>query len=185
MKILYGIQGTGHGHISRARELLPELGKHAEVDVLVSGYNSSLDLDNPVQYCKYGISMTYDSNGGVSIVDTLRSLRPFRFITDIQSIPITEYDLVISDYEPVTAWAAKAEKIPCWAISHQAAFLSDRTPRPAKRSPVAEAILKHFAPAGRAVGFHYEAYDRFIEPPIIRSEILELSPRANHHIAVY
>ncbi len=45
MNILYGIQGTGHGHISRARELLPELRKHASVDVMVSGHASQLSID--------------------------------------------------------------------------------------------------------------------------------------------
>ncbi len=185
MNILYGIQGTGHGHISRAKELLPELSNHAEVDVLVSGYNCKLNLDSPVRYRKHGISMTYDSNGGVSILETLRSLRPIRFITDIQSIPIGEYDLVVSDYEPVTAWAARTEQIPCVALSHQAAFLSQQTPRPRKRSAVAEAILQHFAPADHAIGFHFRSYDWFIEPPIIRSEITELSPTRDNHITVY
>ncbi|MDR8389553.1 hypothetical protein NC796_00300 [Aliifodinibius sp. S!AR15-10] len=185
MKVLYGIQGTGHGHISRAKELLPVLSKQVEVDVLISGYNCKLNLDSPVRYRKYGISMSYDSNGGVSVLETLRSLRPIRFLTDIQSIPIREYDLVVSDYEPVTAWAARAEKIPSVGLSHQAAFLSMSTPRPEKRSTVAEAILQHFAPTDHAIGFHFKAYDRFVEPPIIRSEILQLDPSQRDHITVY
>ncbi|MFH5833242.1 glycosyltransferase family protein [Halalkalibaculum sp. DA3122] len=185
MKILYGIQGTGHGHLSRARELLPELGRHAEVDVLISGHNCQLNLERPVRYRKYGISMNYDNTGGVSILETLRALRPVRFLADIHSIPVLEYDLVISDYEPVTAWAARKENVPSVALSHQAAFLSEETPRPQKRSPAAEAILKHFAPADHAIGFHFRPYDRFVEPPIIRSDILELSPEHQNHITVY
>jgi hypothetical protein len=50
MNILYGIQGTGHGHISRARELLPEFCKHAAVDVLISGYACQLELENDIAY---------------------------------------------------------------------------------------------------------------------------------------
>ena len=30
MKILYGVQGTGHGHISRARVILPRLREIAQ-----------------------------------------------------------------------------------------------------------------------------------------------------------
>ncbi|PAU95408.1 hypothetical protein CK503_04215 [Aliifodinibius salipaludis] len=185
MKILYGIQGTGHGHISRARELLPKLCKGANVDLLISGYNCELSLERDIRYRKHGISMNYDSRGGISILETLRSLRPIRFITDTQSIPIEEYDLVISDYEPVTAWAAKTKNVPSLALSHQAAFLSQATPRPKTRSRFAEAILQHFAPTDHAIGFHFKTYDSFIEPPIIRSEIQKLSPSQAEHITVY
>ncbi|WP_275451435.1 glycosyltransferase family protein, partial [Photobacterium sanctipauli] len=38
MKILYGVQGTGNGHISRAREMARALASQgAEVDYLFSG----------------------------------------------------------------------------------------------------------------------------------------------------
>jgi UDP:flavonoid glycosyltransferase YjiC (YdhE family) len=80
MRILYGLQGTGHGHISRARELLPELSKQASVDVLISGSAVSHDLNGGTALQKHGISLTYDSNGGVSVLDTLRDFRPIRFI---------------------------------------------------------------------------------------------------------
>ena len=40
MRILYGIQGTGNGHISRALEVLPYLKKKASVDILISGRQS-------------------------------------------------------------------------------------------------------------------------------------------------
>ena len=40
MKILYGIQGTGNGHLSRAEEIVPILKKMAHVDVLISGNQS-------------------------------------------------------------------------------------------------------------------------------------------------
>lgn len=185
MKILYGIQGTGHGHISRAKELLPELSKHASVDVLLSGYGCKLDLKDPIRYRKRGISLSYDSKGGVSIFETLRNLKPVHFIQDVNSVPLAQYDLVVSDYEPVTAWAAKSANVPCVALSHQAAFLSEKSPRPLKRSIVAEGILQHFAPADKAVGFHFKKYDSFIEPPIIRSEIRDLNPKENNHITVY
>ena len=37
MKILYAIQGTGNGHLSRSMDIVPLLKKMGEVDVLVSG----------------------------------------------------------------------------------------------------------------------------------------------------
>ncbi len=185
MNILYGIQGTGHGHISRAKELLPEFSKHANVDVLISGYASQLDLEEAITYRKRGISLSYDSKGSVSVLRTLQNLQPIRFVSDVHSVPLKQYDLVISDYEPVTSWAAKSAGIPSVALSHQAAFLSEKSPRPSKRSIIAEAILQHFAPADDTIGFHFRRYDRFIKPPIIRSEIRNLNPTEGNHITVY
>jgi len=38
MRLLYGVQGTGNGHISRCRTLAQALGRHGvEVDYLLSG----------------------------------------------------------------------------------------------------------------------------------------------------
>jgi len=36
MKILYAVQATGNGHISRATQLLPYMEKYGEVDVFLS-----------------------------------------------------------------------------------------------------------------------------------------------------
>lgn len=185
MKILYGIQGTGHGHISRARELLPQLSRHASVDVLVSGTASQLSINQGITFRKHGISLSYDSNGGVSVLETLRDLRPIRFVSDVQSITPAEYDLVISDYEPVSAWAAKLENVPCVALSHQASFLSPQTPRPDRKSLVAEALFQHFAPADYSIGFHFQQYDDFVKPPLIRSAIRDLNISESNHVTVY
>ena len=37
MKILYAIQGTGNGHLSRAVDIVPELKKFGNLDLFVSG----------------------------------------------------------------------------------------------------------------------------------------------------
>ena len=185
MKILYGVQGTGQGHISRARALLPPLSERAEVDVLLSGYACKVDLDGRVTYRKRGVSLMYDQQGRVSMVKTAKGLRLVRFLNDVQSLPLDEYDMVISDFEPVTAWAARYAGKACVGLSHQAAFLSAQTPRPDESSVVAEQIMRHFAPCSQAVGFHFERYDSFIEPPIIRPEIAGLNPRPGGHVTVY
>lgn len=185
MKILYGIQGTGIGHLSRARELLPELSKHANVDVMISGHDRDIRLVKPIKYRRSGVSLTYNHRGGVSILGTLRDLSPIRFLKDIRSTSVRDYDLVISDYEPISAWSAKLEQVPSIALSHQASFLSDVTPRPKERSASAEVILQYFAPADHAIGFHFNGYDDFIKPPIIRSEIRKAQVKRWNHITVY
>ena len=56
MKILFAIQGTGNGHLSRARDIYPELIKYGEVDVLISGIQADVDVPFPVKYKLYGMS---------------------------------------------------------------------------------------------------------------------------------
>lgn len=185
MKVLYGIQGTGHGHISRAREIIPHLSKHATIDVLISGYNCKMNLENTAVSHKRGISLTYDEGGSVSYLKTALNIQPVTFLRDINSVNPDKYDLVISDYEPVTAWAAVNSQTPSVGLSHQASFLSGNCPRPKKRSLFSESILKYFAPVNHPIGFHFQRYDSFILPPVIRQEIRNLNPVQKNHVTVY
>jgi len=185
MNILYGIQGTGHGHLSRARELLPELSNYGSIDILLSGYNHKLNVEGNIIYRKRGISLIYDQNGSISISETVKNLDLVRFITDVKSLSLDKYDIIISDFEPITSWAAQNTGKRCVGISHQAAFLSPNVPRPAQQSVIAEKMLENFAPAAEALGFHFRRYDDFIEPPLIRREIIQLNPRQGNHITVY
>jgi len=185
MRILYGIQGTGHGHISRAREILPLLSNNAEVDVLLSGYNCKMSLENVRVMKKRGISLAYSNTGRVSLMKTIRNLKPITFLNDVKQLQPHSYDMVISDFEPVSAWAAYRAGVPSLALSHQASFISEFSPRPDRRSIFAEQVLKNFAPCKSALGFHFRRYDSFVEPPIIRSEILNLNPEPGNHVTVY
>jgi uncharacterized protein (TIGR00661 family) len=185
MRVLYAIQGTGNGHLSRAREILPLLSAYADFDVLISGYNSDLVLPFPVKYKCRGISMAYDDAGRVSPFRTWKKLKSATFLKEVLGLPVKDYDLVINDFEPVSAYAALIRGVPSFAVSHQAAFLSPGSPRPAAKSRLGEGILRHFAPCTSARGFHFERYDRFIHGPVIRQEIREASISNHGHITVY
>jgi uncharacterized protein (TIGR00661 family) len=185
LKILFAIQATGNGHISRAREVLPILLKYSDVDLLVSGTQSDVDLPYLIKYKKKGISYTFGKKGGIDYYDSIKRFRPLNFITDIFQFPVKDYDLVINDFEPITAWACRLKGKDCVAFSHQAAFLSDKTPRPLVIDTFAERVLKFFAPGTSAVGLHFEAYDNFIKTPVIRSEVRRLEPKLTQLITVY
>jgi len=185
MNILYGIQGTGHGHISRAREIIPVLSQKADVDVLLSGYNCNMNLEDVDVIQKRGISLTYNSGGSVSYLKTAFNLKPITFIRDIQNLNVEEYDLIISDFEPVTAWASQQKNVYSVALSHQASFVSSKSPRPEKKSVIGEQILKHFAPCSTPIGFHFQRYDTYILPPIIRRDVRSLSTQKGKHVTVY
>lgn len=185
MKTLYAIQATGNGHISRAREIIPHLLNHGELDLLVSGRQADVSLPYLVKFKKPGISYTFGKKGGIDMIDTVKHLRPLHFFKDIYSFPVQDYDLVINDFEPVTAWACKIRKKKCIALSHQSAYLSHKTPRPEKRDPFAELVFRKYAPADDLYGFHFKAFDSFIYTPVIRSEIRKLETTNKGHITVY
>lgn len=185
MKILYAIQGTGNGHISRARQFIPILSKYGELDLLVSGTSAEVNLDHSVRYSMSGISYTFGKNGGIDFLDTLNNLRPGAFLDDVMHLDPTEYDLVLNDFEPVSAWACKRLGIPCIGLSHQASFLSKKTPRPVNGNPATEWIFRHYAPCTKPIGFHYKTYDDFIFTPIIRNEIRSLDHKPTNNITVY
>lgn len=176
MKILYALQCTGNGHIARAQEILPILEKYAEVDLLTSGHNSQISLPKEPKYSFEGISLLYDNKGGLSYFKTLFQNKFLQAFKDIRNVPVENYDLVINDFEPVSAWACKLKKIKSVSLSHQAAMLFPETPKPKKKDWAGELILKHYAPATHQTGFHFQPYNPNIFPPVIRSKIRKLNP---------
>jgi uncharacterized protein (TIGR00661 family) len=185
MKILYAIQGTGNGHMARAREVIPELEKFCEFDIMIGGSRHELDPGYPVSLNLKSLTLSYSKNGQLSFGKTLAANNFLRFFKEVVTTPVQAYDLVISDFEPVSAWACKLKGVPCVALSHQAAFISSAAPRPEKRSWVGEFVLKNFAPTNRHYGFHFMGYDEGVYSPLIRSEIRSLEQETGDHYTVY
>ena len=184
MNILFAIQGTGNGHISRAREIVPLLQQYGNVDLLVSGTEAEVSLSQPLKYKFHGFSFVFGTNGGVDNWATFRLMNLPRLWSDIRSLPLKNYDLIVNDFEPVSAWACKLQKLPSVSLSHQCSFVSPLTPRPAKWS-YAEWLLKYYSPTTYNVGFHFQPYDDFIHTPVIRSEIRNLQTSNLGHYTVY
>lgn len=185
MKIFYAVQATGNGHISRAMELLPHLQQYGSVDIFLSGNNSHLVLDAPIKYRSKGLSLYYNCNGGLDFWQVLRGIHPLRLRKEINDLPVEKYDLVINDFDYITAAACAKKKIPSLNFGHQASFQSSLTPRPAERNATGEWILKNFAKATRNVGLHFRSYDNFIFTPVVKKEILEAEPVEKGYITVY
>jgi uncharacterized protein (TIGR00661 family) len=185
LKIFYAVQATGNGHIARAIELVPHLERYGNVDVFLSGTNSNLKVDLPVVYRSKGLSLFYHKKGGLDYMRMLKELSVVNAYKDAKALPLEKYDLVINDFESVTALACKMKKIPSVNFGHQASFQSDKTPRPLKKELIGELILKKFAVASNYVGLHFEEYDNFIFNPVIKKDILTAQPTTEPYITVY
>lgn len=185
MKILYAFQGTGNGHLARAQEIIPILRKYAEVDTLMSGHQSQLKSDFKLNFQFKGISLLYDKSGGLSYYRTFRDNQFLRAIRDSRSLKLDQYDLIINDFEPITAWACKGKSYPMIEVSHQASMKFKETPKPSRGDFLGEWVLNNYAPSKQKIGFHFESYHPLIKKPVIRKKIRSLQPTREPHYVVY
>ena len=185
MKVLYALQGTGNGHVSRARDLVPALAKYYDVDVLISGTQSDIDLNYPIKFKRKGLSFVFGKTGGINIWKTIKQSSLFRFWRDIKAIPVEKYDFVINDFEPLTARACKKKNVPIIACSHQFSLQLEDVPKPPKRDLFGLFVLKNYAPVNHGIGLHFKDYNSSITPPIIREEIQNLVTSDKNFYLVY
>jgi len=107
------------------------------------------------------------------------------FLKEIDKVPVDDYDLVINDFEPVSAWACSAKNKPCIGLSHQAAVLSEFAPRAEESDMMGKLILKNYAPVTVQYGFHFKKFDENIFTPVIRKQVREQKTSFKGHYTVY
>jgi uncharacterized protein (TIGR00661 family) len=186
MRVLYSFPATGFGHISRAGELVPILRSRVETDVLISGPNRSVQLPFDVQYSMEGLTFFAGTKGGIDFKKTFWGNSIIRAASEIKSLDLSNYDLVITDFEPISAYAAKKQKHPnCIELSHQSAVLHPKSPKPDKTDMIGKFFLNHLCPVNRKYGFHFWSYDPSIYTPVIRTEIRQLATSNRGHYCVY
>ncbi|WP_121357602.1 glycosyltransferase family protein [Flavisolibacter nicotianae] len=185
MKILYAIQGTGNGHLTVALEVLPYLMKRADVDILISGTEVDVQLPFEVKYRLHGLGFVFGKKGGIDYLETYKKARLKTFFNEINSLPVEDYDLVFSDFEPVSAWACLLKGKSCIGFSHQAAVVNKQSPKPKKVDLIGQAVLNYYAPTPVKYGFHFVPYNKNIFTPIIRKEIREAVVTNGVHYTVY
>ena len=167
MKILYGVQGTGNGHITRARAMATELKKHPiDVTYVFSGRERDKLFDMDL-FGEFRVFRGLTFSAGQGKISPLRTALNNNFpqlLSDIKHLDVDQYDLVLSDFEPVTAWAGWLRKKKVIGIGHQYAF-RHAVPRQ-RASPLQRAILRYFAPASVALGLHWHHFKQPVLPPI-------------------
>jgi uncharacterized protein (TIGR00661 family) len=115
---------------------------------------------------RHGLTFSFNK-GQVSYMKTLLTSKPITFIKEIKNLELKGYDLVISDFEPVTAWAAKLQGVSVVGIGHQYAF-NHNIPREGA-DPIAEMVMKYYAPVNIGLGLHWHHFGQPVLPPIIET----------------
>lgn len=168
MKLLYAVQATGNGHITRARAMLPALQRVGiEADFLFSGRAKEKLFDmqcfGSFQYFRGFTFIT--ENGTVQSWKTLKQAKLKQFWSDVNSLDLSRYDLLLNDFEPISAWAARRQGIPSLGLAHQYAL---RYPIPGTEKAFwLQPAIDFFTPLDRYLGVHWQHFDQAILPPLL------------------
>ncbi len=187
MRILFGIQATGNGHISRSTEIYKLLKQHPEItrlDVLISGGKAQMSLPFEVNYEYKGLSFYYGKKGKISILKSIGKAGFLSIIAALWKVPFKKYDLIISDFEPITLWGAKIAGVKRVGIGNMYAMTSRKFPK-TRGSWATRMIARVMCPAKNKIGMHFTRFDDFIYYPVIRSEIREAMVFNRNFMLVY
>lgn len=163
MRILYGIQLNGNGHITRSLELINKLKSvGCDVDIITSGGNYSIEVPEVVRKFK-GFSMYFNKHGSINWFKTMSSLNIFRLVKDM-NYDCSQYDLVISDFEPISAYSAKKYNVKSIGISNQASMNK-------KSIGLFSLFIKYFSPCDYYIPLQYTGeYQPIISQDLLNSK---------------
>lgn len=199
-RILYGVSGEGAGHSSRAREIVPHLVSQGHEVWLVS-YGRGHRVLDPLFGCQ--------AISGLHIISINNRVRPWRTLfanlrragaalTSLYRVHagIRRFrpDLVITDFEPVTAWLARCHGLPLVSLDnqHRMRYMSFETPPGMHRERrLTQWVIRCMVPSpdvALATTFFRGPVSNartFLFPPILREAIRDCTPVDGGHHLVY
>ena len=201
MRIVYGIQSTGKGHLSRFLGLKSFFTRHGhELLVIATGYEDPpqyfLDAVSDCRYARFrGISYVGDGLGGVSRSRTAEAF--VRYLPEL----LASYeqaraliggfgpDLVVSDFDPIAASSLVAPGFTRVGLCHQNALEIPgmyHPPGMELEKFLACTVVKLFtADLHHKLACHFYPENENCLPPIIRPAIRDAVPQNLGHIVIY
>jgi uncharacterized protein (TIGR00661 family) len=198
--ILYGVNGEGSGHSSRAREVIAHLQAKGH-KVHVASFDRGLrNLKDDFEVTEIGgLRLAYVHNRvryGKTVMRNImhvpqatRSIRALERKADAWNL-----DLVITDFEPISCHVGRKLGLPIIAIDNQH-LLTDTEityPREYRREAAATKLVTRLmtpqADAYLVISFFMPKVKKkrtFLFPPILRAEILRAKPSENDFVLVY
>jgi uncharacterized protein (TIGR00661 family) len=198
--ILYGVNGEGSGHSTRAKEVITHLQQHGHTVHVVSFDRGLRNLSESFPVMEiFGFRISYVNNhvrykrtlasNLVKAPRAARSLKALSHLADEKNI-----ELVITDFEPLSSHVGHHKRLPVIAIDNQHAITNTRISLPhgfrrdaaavrlvtRMMTPRADAyiVLSFFpAPASKR--------NTFLFSPIVRQEVLSTTARSGDHVLVY
>lgn len=198
--ILYGVNGEGAGHSTRAKEVLTHLvsgGHRVHVASFDRGLQNLKDHFDVTEI--YGFRFAYVNNrvrykrtiakNLITVPQAAKSLRRLNALVEDKDI-----DLVITDFEPLTCQIGHRRHLPVISIDNQHCLTNAVVsyPKECRRdAAAAKLVTKLMTPRANAylvISFFtapIRKRNTFLFPPLLRQEILNATPTQGDHVLVY
>lgn len=188
-KVLYGICGIGNGHFFRQTPVIDFL-LSQQTQILFFAYGESIRLlnryqSNPlVKIVEVSVPYFIGNPDGVDFVRTEQINQSFDYSINLKAFSeaqswLGKPDVVLTDYEPVSAQYGYAYGTPVVTIDQQSKFFSRSTPPSINGFTCEDEImrLRMFFPVARRLACSFfrvsERNDVIIVPPLYRKSILD------------
>jgi len=198
--ILYGVNGEGAGHSTRAKEVLTHLvsqGHTLHVASFDRGLQNLEDNFNVTEI--FGFRFAYVNNrvrykrtiakNLVTVPQAAKSLSQLQALIDDADI-----DLVITDFEPLTCHVGHKCGLPVISIDNQHCLTNTVVSYPKqyrRDAAAAKLVTKLMTPRANAylvISFFtapIRKRNTFLFPPLLREEILQAKSTESDHVLVY
>ncbi len=193
--ILYGVNGEGSGHSSRAREVITYLQGRGHRVHVASFHRGLRNLKNDFDVTEIdGLRLTYVHNRvryGKTVLGNLvhvpqvaRSVRALE-----HKAAGWDLDLVITDFEPICCYVGHKLHLPIIAIDNQHLLTDTQIsyPREYRKEAVATKLVTRLmtprADAYLVISFfpaRVQKKNTFLFPPILREEVLRATPTSGN-----
>jgi uncharacterized protein (TIGR00661 family) len=198
--ILYGVNGEGSGHSSRAREVITHLqrrGHRVHVASFDRGYRNLKDDFDVTEID--GLRLAYVENRVRYRKTVVRNLlhvpQAARKVRDLgRKAEGWNLDLVITDYEPIACHLGHKMKLPIIAIDNQHLLTDAEITYPRacrKEAAAAKLVTRLMTPRANAYlvisffGACLKKKKTFLFPPILRAEVRQARPAEGDYVLVY
>jgi uncharacterized protein (TIGR00661 family) len=189
INILYGVQCTGNGHLTRSKEIINYLNNNynVNIDVCLSGNFSQVDTsDLNVKYKFKGLGFTME-NGRISLFKSWKHLDFKNFFSSLFKINVKKYDIIVSDFEPITCWSALLRRKKVLGVGNHYKFISNKK-FIKNLSPYYfsnKMISKMICPVNNYIAFDYIKENDNDFFPIIKTNLKRIHLSDDNHYVVY
>jgi uncharacterized protein (TIGR00661 family) len=198
--ILYGVNGEGSGHSTRAKEVITHLQTQGHTVRVVSFDRGLRNLRESFDVTEiFGLRIAYVNNRmryrrtlTKNLINAPRAARSLgRLLRQAEEWKI---DLVITDFEPLSCHVGRHKRLPVISIDNQHCLTNvevtfpSRSRRDAAAAKLLTRLMTPHAQAYLVTSFFPARVRRrntFLFSPILRSEVLAAKPTAGAHLLVY
>ena len=198
--ILYGVNGEGAGHSTRAREVLSHLVSQGHTVHIASFDRGLQNLKSDFDVTEiYGFRFAYVNNRvrykrtiAKNLVTVPQAAKSLTLLSEL--VDEWKTDLIITDFEPLACHLGHRKKIPVISIDNQHCLTNAVVSYPKqyrRDAAAAKLVTRLMTPRANAylvISFFtapVRKRNTFLFPPLLRQEIPDATPTQRDHVLVY